>query len=170
MITLQENEKILATIHQHWIVIVGRMVIVLFLGAVPFLFIPLEYEFLDFVPESSIHPLTVFISSLWWMALTLLFFINWLQYWLNAWIITDTRVISIEQKSLFFRESSEFLLSRVQDITVETPGLFASFLGYGNISVQTAGETSFTGRRMPNLNEAKNLIMEHADKNPPQNT
>jgi len=42
--------------------------------------------------------------------------------------------------------------------------MLATFLKYGNIVVQTAGEKSFTIREVPHFYEAKNLIMDQAQK------
>lgn len=154
MIALKENEKILMTLHKHWLVIVGRLVFILMLGA-----IPLVGFF--YVRNTA---LLVFALALYWLVLLLLFFIEWLDYWLDAWIITDLRIIDIEQKGLFHREASEFVISRVQDVTITVPGMLATFFKFGNLTIQTAGDMSFTAYSVPNLNEAKNLILAQATK------
>ena len=93
-----------------------------------------------------------------------IFFEMWLEYWLDAWIVTNFRLIDINQIGLFRREHSEIPLSRIQDISIETNGVLATFLGYGNIRIQTAGEDDFHGRTMPNLDEVKNCLMEYSAK------
>jgi len=159
MITLKENEKILMTLHKHWLIIAGRLIFILTLGV-----IPLAGFFL-----TDNTALLIFALALWWLTLLLLFFIEWLDYWLDAWIITDLRIIDIEQKGLFHREASEFIISRVQDVTTTVPGLLATFFKFGNLTIQTAGEMSFTAYSVPNLNEAKNLILAQATKQPAEN-
>ena len=147
------------TLHKHWLIIAGRLIFILALGTMP-----LAGFF--FVSNTA---LLIFALALWWLTLLLLFFIEWLDYWLDAWIITDLRIIDIEQKGLFHREASEFIISRVQDVTTTVPGLLATFFKFGNLTIQTAGEMSFTAYSVPNLNEAKNLILAQATKQPAEN-
>ena len=93
------------------------------------------------------------------MILLLFFYIELLNYWLDMWIITNQRIIDVEHQALFHRQVSEFSTARVQDITVEVEGVFASLLGYGDVSIQTAGEQSFSIKRVANPELVKNAIM-----------
>ena len=70
MITLKENEKILMTLHKHWLIIAGRLIFILTLGV-----IPLAGFFL-----TDNTALLIFALALWWLTLLLLFFIEWLDY------------------------------------------------------------------------------------------
>ncbi len=152
------------TLHKHWFVFFGRMFAILLLGLVPlfgFLFVP---ELERVIDPASLRYFLLFFAMIWWLVLLFIFFIEWLDYWLDAWIITDQRIIDIDQQSLFRREVSEFVLARVQDVTIEIPGFVETVLKFGNIRIQTAGEESFTIEAVPNLNEAKNLIMSFAHK------
>ncbi|MBI4121503.1 MAG: PH domain-containing protein [Candidatus Ryanbacteria bacterium] len=154
MVSLKQNEKILMTLHKHWLVLAGRVVAILLLATLP---LPTLFFFENMA-------LVFFCLSLWWLVLLLIFFIEWLNYWLDAWVITDTRIIDIEQRGLFHRETSEFAVSRVQDVTTSVEGVLATFLKFGDITVQTAGEMSFTAYAVPLTNEAKNLILDLAAK------
>ena len=78
------------------------------------------------------------------------------------WIITSERIMDIEQTGLFHRQISEFMLDKVQDITVEIPDMVATFLKYGNLVIQTAGEKSFEIKQIHNVYEAKNTILDAA--------
>ena len=98
------------------------------------------------------------------MIVVLLMLIFWMDYYLYVWIITSERIIDIEQKGLFNREISEFTLDKVQDITVKVPNMMATFLKYGDVIIQTAGESSFEIKQIPNFYEAKNLILDYAKK------
>ncbi len=150
------------TIHRHWFVFFGRMVALLVIGTVPLLGFVFAPELATVINPDYIWHLILFFSMIWWLMLLFMFFIEWLDYWLDAWIITDQRIIDIEQKGLFRREVSEFVLARVQDVTIETIGFIGTLLKFGNIRIQTAGEKDFTIKMIPNLNEAKNLIMSFA--------
>lgn len=67
-------------------------------------------------------------------------FIIWTNWYLDIWIITEKRILDIQQISLFSRNVSEVRLDHVQDITVEVKGIIATFLSFGRLQVQSAGE------------------------------
>ena len=71
--------------------------------------------------------------------------IVWTMYYLNVQMVTNERIIDINQKSIIHHETTEFSLGKVQDVTTEINGVLANFFGYGNVFVQTAGtEQNFT--------------------------
>lgn len=155
MITLHENERILLTLHRHWFIFALQATAVFVVALFPFFLFPI-------LPIDA--ALFWFFAAVYWLFLAAFLLVAWVEYWLDMWIITSERIIDIEQRSLFSREVSEFLLSRVQDVTVEVPNLMATLLRYGNIVVQTAGEKSFTIREIPRFEEAKEIILEQCRK------
>jgi uncharacterized membrane protein YdbT with pleckstrin-like domain len=68
------------------------------------------------------------------------FFVEWTNFMLDTWILTDERLIDVEQVSLFSRKVSTLSLDRVQDITITEAGFLETFFGIGVVLVQTAGE------------------------------
>lgn len=81
------------------------------------------------------------------------------DYFLDVWIVTNERIINIEQHGLFARTVSELRLNQVQDITSETKGFLETFLTYGDVHIQTAGERSrFQFKNIDNPDEVKLTI------------
>lgn len=158
MITLREGETIEYIARRHWIGIAVQVITTIALFLAPLLIIPTEPFIERFLPKST-PSAVLFFSLLYWMILLLFFYIELLNYWLDMWIITNQRIIDVEHQALFHRQVSEFSTARVQDITVEVEGVFASLLRYGDISVQTAGEQSFSIKRVANPELVKNAIM-----------
>lgn len=78
--------------------------------------------------------------SAYYLFVWLFFTFAFVDYYLDMWMITDERIINVEQVGLFNRVISEQRLVRVQDVTSEVKGLFPTFLNYGQVFVQTAGE------------------------------
>lgn len=159
MIELRENEKILIKLHRHWIVIVEKFIFSLVLFMVPVFFIFVETPALNFISSEIFTSLTFFITTIYWLLVAAFFLKVWVEYWLDVWIITDKRIIDIEQVSLFHRKVSEISLSRVQDVTVSIPNMLATFLGFGNITVQTAGEQDFSINQISDIHRARKLIL-----------
>lgn len=155
MITLYENERVLLILHRHWFIFALQATAIGMVGLFPFFLFPI-------LPVGT--ALFWFFAVIYWLLLAAFLLVAWIEYWLDTWVVTTERIIDIEQRSLFSREISEFLISRVQDVTVEVPNLMATMLRYGTIVVQTAGEKSFTIREIPHVEEAKEIILEQCRK------
>ncbi|QQG42687.1 MAG: PH domain-containing protein [Candidatus Giovannonibacteria bacterium] len=162
MIHLSQNEKVLMVLHRHWIVIVLKFligVILLILPAAAAPFFPAAEA------AGGISQVVLwFFALIYLLIIMAVMFFFWIDYYLDVWIITSERIVDINQKGLFNRDVSEFMLDKVQDITIEIPNMAASLLRYGNIIIQTAGERSFAIKQVPRIYEAKNLILDYAKK------
>ena len=78
---------------------------------------------------------------------------------LDTWIITNERIINIEQEGLFNRTASELDLAAVQDTTAEIRGILQTLFTYGQVYVQTAGEKGrFHFKNIDNPEHVKELI------------
>lgn len=55
-------------------------------------------------------------------------------------IVSDKSVIQIIQRGLFIRKISRLSMSNVQDVSADHNGILATMLGYGTLTVETAGE------------------------------
>lgn len=164
MIHLQPNENILLVLHRHWIAIVSKLAMLILLIILPFLGVSvLTQTNLDI--ENAL-PFIKFFLLTYFMLMMLGAFILWTDYYFDVWIVTNQRVVDIEQRTIFNREVSEFMLYNVQDVTVEIPSMLATFLKYGNIKIQTAGGKIFEISDIPNVYEAKNTIVDNLPKSP----
>jgi uncharacterized membrane protein YdbT with pleckstrin-like domain len=135
-----ENETIVAVIHRHWFNILSHFLTILIFGILAFLFFflaPLVTAALDITLSTS---LLFFITSTIFLFLWVYAFFIWIDYYFDVWIITDERILNIEQKGLFTRVASEVNFGRVQDVTTKIEGFLPTMLDYGDILIQTAGE------------------------------
>ena len=55
-------------------------------------------------------------------------------------LLTDQRVIAVEQIGLFSQSVAEFELSRIQDVIVDVSGILSTMMNFGTIKISTAGE------------------------------
>lgn len=166
MLTLQKNEKVLLVVRKHWFLMVGPIITFAVLLLIPVIVLTLLPLVKSYAGESfnfaSIEALVSLGLALWSMFLLLFIFLIWTVYYLDMWIITDERIIDIEQHGLFSREISEIPLHRVQDVTIEIHGLIETFLKFGTIRIQTAGEREFVIKNVPQLYEIKDIILRYS--------
>lgn len=139
----QPEEKIVIVLHRHWFVFVRHVVLLILLGGAPIVVWFIWTRITDFVlTEGSLSQTLIIIGgALYYLFLWILIFGYWLDYYLDVFIITDKRIVDIEQAGLFGRTVAEERLYRIQDVTSDAQGILATTLRYGNVYVQTAGKT-----------------------------
>jgi uncharacterized membrane protein YdbT with pleckstrin-like domain len=141
---LQKEEKIIFLIRHHWFIPFKIIIFYFSFAAIPFLaFFLLKTfspEMLEEFSQGLANLILILGLSSYYLLVLLFFFHSWLDYYLDLWIITDRRVIDIEQKGLFSRKIAEHKLSRIQDVSSEVQGILPTLLHYGNVKIQTAGE------------------------------
>lgn len=154
-----ENEQILQVIHRHWFNITLHLVIVFMLSF--FLLGSLSFFSLLFpdITEQN-QPFFAFVQSTLFIFIWLYGFLVWVDYYFDVWIITNERIVNIEQKGLFVRHISELRFSRVQDVTSSVNGLIPTMLNFGDVSVQTAAEEErFLFRQVGDPFAVKDAVM-----------
>ncbi len=66
-------------------------------------------------------------------------FRSWYGWWNTMLLLTNERVIFVEQRGLTSRKMSEALLDNIQFVTNEVQGLMHTMFNFGDIKIQTAG-------------------------------
>lgn len=156
----RDDEQILLVLHRHWFNILSQFFIVI---AMLLLFFG-SYGLTAFFYTDFSNPigqtLFAFLRNLFFTFTWITFFIIWIDYYFDVWIVTDKRIVNIEQNGLFARETSELRLEKIQDVTTDVKGVIPTFLNYGDIEVQTAGEQEkFIFKNIPDPYAVKDLIM-----------
>ncbi len=109
-------------------------------------------------------PLLTLGASAFFLAGWLFAFQSFVDYWLDVFILTDKRILDIEQHGLFSRTVSELRLYRTQDVTSEVKGFWHTMFDYGTVFVQTAGEVErFKFDLVPHPNRVAKLILEWSE-------
>lgn len=140
-IIFDKDEHVISEVRKHWFVLAKQMSFAFFAFFIPAILyavvsvLPIEIN----IPGNGIV-LFLFFYACWISVIWMVIFILWTDYYLDVWIITNKKLIDIEQKGLFSREISVMNLEKIQDVTSEQVGLVATMLGFGNLTVQTAGK------------------------------
>lgn len=153
------GEIILKVIRRHWFDIFWQYIP---LSALLALLILSMMILPSLVPDLYTSPqLFYFAHSLFLLALWLYAALIWVDYYLDVWIVTNKRVVNVEQKGLFMRDVSELRYNKIQDITTEVKGVIPTFLNYGNVYIQTAGEQlRFLFHNVPDPYSIKGQLVE----------
>lgn len=68
------------------------------------------------------------------------------NYYLSMGVITSERVIDIDQTGIFHREVNEMSMATLEDASYKQHGVFASTFNFGDVVLQTAGESNVEGQ------------------------
>lgn len=148
---LKEGEKAVLVVRKHWASFIMPIFKTFLILIVPF--------FLSFFLFSSLLGVIIFFV---WTSIGLAYGLyQWLCWYFDSFIITNQRIINVNQKRLFARSVSETNLANVQDVTYEINGFLASIFNYGTVRVQTASALSLL--EIPSVEKPKvvqELIMD----------
>lgn len=91
--------------------------------------------------------------------------VAWLDFYFDIHIVTDRRVVNVNQNRLFSRDVSELSLEDIEDVSVNFSGILATFFNYGAIEVQTAGtRVNFHFQEIANPREVASIISDLSDQ------
>jgi len=161
MIEFLPEEKILCTVRRHWLVFVLENIGFVILALAPLIAIPfLGFNTEAFISSGQLFSAYAFFTGCWWLLLWLIFFTALTKYYLDILIVTNRRLIDIDQIGLFARDIATLPIENVEDVKIEVIGVLSTLFGFGNLHVQTAGtakEIVLRGVKRPE--RAKQLIM-----------
>ncbi len=136
---ISKDEHIIMKLRKHYIIYLFIFFLFIFLNIVPVaLFIVIFNIFFREVPD--------FVWwFIWWYQLFIITFlyIKFIEEVLDMIIITDKRIIDIDQVTFLQRNVSTAKLTDIQDARGKVNGFFGTVLGYGTLIVQTASTKSF---------------------------
>lgn len=156
---LKKGEKLKVEIRRHWIVyvMVGIFALVwVFITTITF-----TIFWMDF--------LNVMCNIIFWMYFSLFLYIEWLNHELDLYIVTNNRVIWVEQISWMNRTTREYNLGQVQEVSSKTKGVIANIFNYWTLSIQTAWaninnlDMEFCPDAIHKAREVLNIVDEYRD-------
>lgn len=155
------DEHVIIMLRRHWIIwykYIGQLILfnALPVGIFTFFVYVLQIELPNQGPG---YISMVMLVSFYYLGVWLMYFHQFVDYRLDVWILTDQRIVNIEQQGLFDRIIAELNIYKVQDVTSEVHGHAQTFLDYGNVYVQTAGEKQrFVFQNIPHPEEVARLV------------
>ena len=168
---LEPDEHIVRESRKHWFLFLGELLPYAILAVIPFA-LP---NLLTLTPASAPYaalldyhtPLARAALGVWLLITWTLAWSAFTKYFLNAWVLTNQRIVDIKQRGYFNREVSSLFLSRVQDVTTDVTGVLSSLLGIGNINVQSAGAVDeFVMRGIPRPEQMRDIILKYVSTKP----
>ncbi len=165
--TQRPNEKVVLLLRRHWTVIAQDLVQLIAALCLPPVILTVLILFSDFsfIPGTLGFILIIELLSIYFLFTFLFYFENFVDYHLDIWVVTDQRIVSIEQNGLFRRVISEVNILQIQDVTSEVNGGLQTFLDFGQVYIQTAGQTArFIFEEVAHSAEVAKVVLQVHDR------
>lgn len=124
---LEGGEKILYSIHKHWIVIMKPVLEVGFFGFI----IPWGFYFMGF---SSL--LFFWIAVAWSVIAYLRFLYVLIDWYSDVWLVTSVGLIIIEWRGLFSNSSTRIGYEDVEGVAYDVNGFWPTVFRYGDMTLK----------------------------------
>lgn len=163
--SFQPDEHEIVRVRKHWFVLT-----VAIFGTILAAFLPVILA-LIIIPAliqgaPGVLPLIFFFGSLW-VVLCIIALANiWTSFYLDIWIVTNKRIMYIEQVRLFSREVTTLRIDRIQDATVTYHNFIETMLGFGTLRIQSAGAVAddLEIRGIPKPDHVKQIVLNEVEK------
>lgn len=166
-----EDEKIIMVIHRNWFYLFEQFFWLIVVSGLFLFGITSAPVYFPDILASANQPVILFAQNFFMLAVWIYAFLIWIDYYFDLWIITNHRIVNIEQKGMFTRKVSETTYGKVQDITTNVSGMLPTMLNFGDLTVQTAGETDdFIFRTISDPYHVKNIIAQMQQKSAASST
>lgn len=133
-----EQERVVMFFRRHPFQLIVGYVYLGFLASLIFLILLVAPFFFDVLNEPFWRAVFDFFLVLGMLIVFYSVFVMWVHYYLDVYIVTDERIVLINQIDFFHRKVSEAEVENIQDVEIEVKGLFATIIGFGDIRVTTA--------------------------------
>lgn len=154
----KSQEKVFLLLRRHWFTYFG-FVFVAFIMSIPILALIIFWiNRPDYFSSELGSAVIIAVFSYILFALGVMLY-GFIDYYLDVYIVTNERIVDVEQNGFFKRKISELHLHQIQDVSAKVEGIFPTMLHYGNILIQTAGEReNFVFQSIPNPYRVSKLI------------
>lgn len=159
----RKNESIFIFLRRHYLAYLPFAAIFTLMIMVGIIMYMVVYNSTFF--EGTLYNIGILVANLFLLAAITFSFVALLDFYFDVHIVTDTRIVDIDQNRLFHRQIDELSLEDVEDVSVILKGFLGTIFVYGSVEIQTAGsKPNFIFDDVPNPREVSQLILDLADQ------
>ena len=151
---MRQWEEVLMVVKRHWIVYV--MLFIYFFSGVIVTFMIFFFFWLN--------TWWYMLNIILWLILSIILYIEWLNHELDMYVVTNNRVIGLEQIAFLNRAVTECNLWQIQEVNSKAKWLFANIFNYWTLSIQTAGsKTTLKMEFCPDVMQTSRKVLNIVD-------
>ena len=132
----QKNEFVLCFCRKHWIVLIPHMIGFLCLVILPsFFLLFISSQTLTALMSSLAYRIIAGIALVGMTFYAHRFFLRIFNFYLQILIVTNFRVIQLDQTLFFNRNRDSIDIPEIQDMVIQQSGIFKTILNYGELII-----------------------------------
>lgn len=117
------------------------------------------------ISDTNVIGFAVLFLGIFQLATIIVFLVAVLDFYYDLIIVTDRRLIDIDQEQLFFRRIAELSLEDIEDVSSQTQGFLQDLFNYGTVEIQTAGaKDNFNIRNIHMPREVAAITLDLSEK------
>lgn len=136
-----KNEQVLLFVRKHFITNFLWITTGVFLLILPLFVGPISAVVNLPIPFFSAKYL-LFFTLFYYLVVISYLFIRFITWYFNVSLVTDIRIVDIDFSDVVYKNLAATKLSLVQDVSYTQTGVLRTVFHYGDVLVQTAGETT----------------------------
>jgi uncharacterized membrane protein YdbT with pleckstrin-like domain len=161
----EEGENIILLLRAHIVTLVPSIIGFVFLAILPVLILGALGFFS--VPISSLFaPMQFLLTIIFWYLLVFAYGLYRFIFWyFNVYILTNERIIDFDFKGILNKQAAYAKLQQIEDVSPKMIGFFSTFFNFGDVFIQTAGESpEFEFLKVPHPDAVATKILEEVRK------
>lgn len=160
-INLENEEEVLLIVREHIFSLGGKILIWLTVTLIPFGLQILIKPYIESYAASNGIYMWNLIKDVYLLLAVLALFVILTIYYLNVYIVTNKRVIDMDQIGITHHRTSETHMNRIQDVSASLKGVWGSLFNFGDVDVQSAGDIAkITFEKVPKPKKVKRVILD----------
>src|SRR3989344_642308 len=127
------------------------------------IFIPQAFPVI--LSYNMVFDIYVVMVSAYFLLIIPFFTVGFIDYYYDLLIVTDRRLLDIDQNSLFSRSVNELALEQIEDVAASNNGILRTLFDFGDVTVQSAGtKEKFIFRGVACPRQITDIILDLADQ------
>ena len=131
----RNDEEVVFILWRHWYTVVAPILKAVLIIGLSFAS-PLWLNATGLIFSYAITATIYYLWIVFWIGYAVSQYLNWYQ---DRFIVTNQRIIDIDQRGLTRRRVAEVELDRIQHVAHAVVGVFPTMLNFGTIIIQAAG-------------------------------
>ncbi|HRY52240.1 MAG TPA: hypothetical protein P5089_00095 [Candidatus Portnoybacteria bacterium] len=141
--TLAQNEQIVLMARRHWFFLAVSLLKAVAVSLVPWVVaFALAFFDLSFVNQQAFSAVFWYFALIFWFISFCYGVLIWVDWYLDLWILTNQKIIDIQQMGLFKRLVMTYVIDNIQGVAIKTHGPLASFFKYGDAEIKISGQAN----------------------------
>ena len=152
---LEKGEKVLCSVHKHWVEIFKPTLAVAFFGFV----IPWTFYAIGFNTT-----LFFWIAVVWSVIAYMRFMYILIDWYADVWLITNMAIIVIEWRGIFSNSSTRIGYEDIEGVAYDINGFWGTMLRYGNMTLKVMSGNNLELKNVKNPKKSELDIARFQDK------